>query len=242
MITCTPHRQYGHDFKSRVMQLKPRLYFDMGEASGSTLVNRGSLGPAFNATITGTPTYQAAPLVRDNDYSMTFNGSSSYAATVASSTIGDALGVHAIGCWASWTSAATVLGVITLRGTAGTSPTAPLVVIANWPSVGNISVAAFANTPTITANSVAYNDGNKHFITASINQAGSQVILWVDGVRIGAAAHGSKAAASLRLGIGANVASSAIQFFPGTIDNVFHIPALELTDAMVLALYNAGIR
>jgi hypothetical protein len=243
MIFCAPRRQYGHDFKSRVMQLKPRLYFDMDEGSGSALVNRGGLGIYIGATITSTPTYQDPALVRDNGFAMTFNGSSSYAATAASGTIGDALGVHAIGCWASWTSVTTTLGLMTLRGTGGTNGDAPLVVLVNWPSVGNISVACNNNVATVTASSVGYNDGNKHFIVAGINTAGTQGILWVDGARIGAAAvGGTRGAGNLRLGLGANVFSGANLFYPGTIDNAFHIPSIELTDAMVLALYNAGIR
>ena len=103
MIFTGQAQQYGHDYKSRVLQLKPYLYYDMDEASGSVLVNRGMLGPSFNATISGTPTYQDASLVRDNGYGMTFTGSPNYASIASSASIGDALGVHTIGCWAKWT-------------------------------------------------------------------------------------------------------------------------------------------
>jgi hypothetical protein len=243
MIFSASHRQYGHDFKSRVLNLSPRCYFEMNEASGSTLVNRGSLGPAFNATITGTPTYQASPLLRNKDSAMTFDGATSYAATATSASIGVDTSPNTIGCWAKWTSTATTLGVMTLRGTGGINGDAPLVVLVNWPSVGNISVAMFNNTATVTASAMAYNDGNPHMIIAGTNAAVTHCSLWVDGALIGTGAGGGVGVTNdLRLGIGANVFSSANLFFPGTIDDPFHIPLYVMTDAKALALYNAGIR
>jgi hypothetical protein len=242
MIFCAPHRQYGHDFKSRLMQLKPRLYFDMNEASGSTLVNRGSIGISFNATITGTPTYQAAPLVRDNGFAMTFSGSANRAATPNSASIGDALGVHTIGAWIAWTSTTAAITPLSLRSSAsGVSTNAPLVIICNHTATGKITLQGFGSNSVTTSGS-SYNDGNPHLVIGAINSAGTAALLWVDGVAIGSGALGSRAASNLALGMGANVSNTPVQHFPGTIDNAFHIPFITFTDAMALALYNAGIR
>lgn len=242
MIFSASHLQYGHDFKSRVMQLQPKLYFDLGEASGATIVNRGYLGASFNGTITGTPTYQAAPLVANHDFAMTFSGSTNYAKTVSSASIGDATGVHTIGAWLKWTSTSTTLSALTLRDSgAGTNTTAPLIIICNQPTAGKISGFGFGSASVATT-AATFNDGNPHLVIAAIDSGGSNLILWVDGVRIGSGAVGTKASANLALGIGANTASSPLQFFPGTIDEAFHIPFLTFTDGMALALYNAGTR
>ena len=244
MIFCAAHRQYGHDFKSRVLQLKPKLYFDLNEASGSTLVNRGYLGTGFNATVTGTPTaYQAAPLVKDHGGAMTFSGTPNYAATVGSATIGDALGVHTVGCWAKWTTTTSLQTLMSLRSTAGVTTQAPIVVMANQPTAGKITLFAF-NTSATVVTSGTYNDGNPHLVMCAINAAGTNGTLWVDGVLIGSAAVGTRASANLAFGIAANIlnSSSGQQFFPSTVDEAFFIPSLPTTDAMALALYNAGIR
>jgi hypothetical protein len=241
MIFCTPHRQYGHDFKSRAMNLRPSLYFDLDESAGP-LVNRGHLGISFGATLTGTPTFQAAPLVENDGYAMTFSGSSNYAATVASASIGNAIGVHTIGCWVKWTSTTTTLAPLSLRNSAaGVNTSAPLIILCNQPTAGKITGWSFGNSVAVTSGST-YNDGNRHLIIIGLDSSGTVMSLWVDGAFIGSGAVGTRASANLAFGIGANIANTPLQFFPGTIDEAFYIPSIVFTDAMALALYNAGIR
>jgi hypothetical protein len=236
MILGHHARQLGHDFGSVITwRMRATQYFTMNEASGA-LVNRGSTGTTHNASTTGSPTYGDAGLISGT--ALTFNGSSQYAATP--NTIGGSNDVWTAGVWFKSSSASTVKTFLTIRSSAsGLANEATLVLILNHPSVGNLTVQGFGSN-SVTASGSSYNDNARHLAIISISA--SLVFLWIDGAFIGSGAHGSVGVANVSMGLAANVSSTPIQHFPGTLDEAFALRTIAMNNANALTIYNAGIR
>lgn len=216
-------------YASEVLADSPLLYWRLGDASGTTATD--SSGNGRHGTYAGSPTLGTTGLLSsDSDTAVTFDGvddSVTYADTTN-------LTNFSIEAWIKTT--ATGERVIASRYN---SASAEQMFMLELDSLGRASIIIRTGTgASAISGSAALNDGLRHHIVATFNNATDAVVLYVDGV---SAATGSRTGNLVTFDTPFVVGAwgGGTVRFSGVIDEVAHYSTV-LSSTRVAAHYAAG--
>jgi hypothetical protein len=219
----------------------PVSYFRLGESSGTTATDVGSL--ANNGTYTGSPTLGATSLLASSsNTAVTLNGTTQWASAANDAAYSN-LSAHSLSC-DLWVKPAAVAGNCLLA--AGSTSNNDFLIQHTTHVFFNVYQSDCANNHLATgAGAATLSVGGTYYIAAVYDFLTPKILTYVNGVedKTSTSASGAAAAVGCATGglqIGRREITASNCPTSGTIDEVACYTSV-LTPARVLAHYNAGI-
>lgn len=220
-------------YASEVLADSPRIYWRLGDASGTTATD--SSGNGKNGTYSGSPTLGATSLLpsESSNTAVSFDGVDDYVAVSDTSS----LTAFTVEAWIKLSSTPDAGGVVAVSKMLGSPSTSRLF---NLRVASSLALAAqvYDSGGSVTSLSGGILSVGTAYHVALTFSSGGDCKLYLNGsLNASGTRSGSLSTASIPFTVGAR--SDLVTFFPGVIDEVAFY-GTDLSAARILAHYTAG--